>query len=99
MTTTMMPPSAPIFAPPVLPESAPFSPTQRAWLNGFFAGLANSGGSGPSPMPSENVQAGVVIPDAPAAEAEDESAPWHDPALSMDERLALAEGRPVKRRQ
>jgi sulfite reductase (NADPH) flavoprotein alpha-component len=26
---------------PVLPESAPFSPDQRMWLNGFLAGLAN----------------------------------------------------------
>jgi len=24
---------------PLIPESAPFSPEQRAWLNGFFAGL------------------------------------------------------------
>jgi sulfite reductase (NADPH) flavoprotein alpha-component len=24
---------------PVLPESAPFTSAQRAWLNGFFAGL------------------------------------------------------------
>lgn len=26
---------------PMLPENAPFSPEQRAWLNGFLAGLAN----------------------------------------------------------
>src|SRR5436309_1565368 len=24
---------------PLLPESAPFTPAQRAWLNGFFAGV------------------------------------------------------------
>src|SRR5512144_1189100 len=30
-------------APPLLPESAPFSPAQRAWLNGFFAGLLTPG--------------------------------------------------------
>src|SRR6186713_2561591 len=24
---------------PVIPESAPFTPEQRAWLNGFLAGL------------------------------------------------------------
>jgi sulfite reductase (NADPH) flavoprotein alpha-component len=24
---------------PVIPECAPFSPTQRAWLNGFLAGF------------------------------------------------------------
>ena len=26
---------------PLLPDSAPFSPEQRAWLNGFFAGLVS----------------------------------------------------------
>ena len=24
---------------PVLPDNAPFTPAQRAWLNGFFAGV------------------------------------------------------------
>lgn len=28
---------------PVLPETAPFTPEQRAWLNGFFAGLFSRG--------------------------------------------------------
>lgn len=28
---------------PTIPESAPFSPKQRAWLNGFFAGLVSTG--------------------------------------------------------
>lgn len=28
---------------PSLPESAPFTPQQRAWLNGFFAGLVSTG--------------------------------------------------------
>ena len=30
---------------PLIPENAPFSPAQRAWLNGFLAGLY--GGAGP----------------------------------------------------
>ena len=29
-------------AAPMIPENAPFSPEQRAWLNGFFAGLLSS---------------------------------------------------------
>ena len=33
---------------PTLPESAPFSSAQRAWLNGFFAGLVSSNGSAPA---------------------------------------------------
>ena len=32
---------------PVIPDNAPFTPEQRAWLNGFFAGLF-SRGSGPA---------------------------------------------------
>jgi sulfite reductase (NADPH) flavoprotein alpha-component len=67
---------------PIIPESAPFSPAQRAWLNGFLAGLY--GGS-----------AGVSV-GAPVVE--EEEFPWHDPALELDERLSLAEGKPIKRR-
>jgi sulfite reductase (NADPH) flavoprotein alpha-component len=70
---------------PLIPESAPFSPAQRAWLNGFLAGLYG-GAAGAS----ENTSA------APPPPAED--FPWHDPALELDERLKLAEGRPLARR-
>ena len=28
---------------PLIPDTAPFSSEQRAWLNGFFAGLLNVG--------------------------------------------------------
>ena len=70
---------------PAIPESAPFSPAQRAWLNGFLAGLFGAGQDG----------AGMSVGAAPAAAEED--FPWHDPALEMDERLALAEGKPFER--
>ena len=33
-------PAAPLS---LLPENAPFTPSQRAWLNGFFAGLLTPG--------------------------------------------------------
>ncbi len=82
---------------PILPESAPFSPAQRAWLNGFFAGVfgmqngAAANGAAPPPgTPAPKAEA------APPPEAE-EDLPWHDPTLSMDERLKLAEGRPFDR--
>ncbi|HEX3314053.1 MAG TPA: sulfite reductase subunit alpha [Gemmataceae bacterium] len=65
-----------------LPESAPFSTAQRAWLNGFFAGAF-----GPQ---------SAVEPPKPAPEPED--FPWHDPAMPMDERLKLAETRPFERK-
>ena len=37
-------------ATPFIPDTAPFSPEQRAWLNGFFAGMF-SRGSSPDPRP------------------------------------------------
>lgn len=83
-------------APPpqsLIPESAPFSPEQRAWLNGFFAGLV---------APED----GFVTPLSPAASAavmgsaadDDGEAPWHDQTLALDARMTLAEGRPLRRR-
>ena len=70
---------------PLIPENAPFTPAQRAWLNGYLAGLY--GGSGAAGM-------STVAPPGP----EPEDFPWHDPALELDERMRLAEGRPLKRR-
>jgi sulfite reductase (NADPH) flavoprotein alpha-component len=69
---------------PLIPENAPFSPEQRAWLNGFLAGLYGG--------------AGASTPMALAPAEPEEDFPWHDPALELDERLQLAEGKPVKRR-
>ncbi len=77
---------------PVLPESAPFTPAQRAWLNGFFAGLLSSqAGAAPSAIPVPVPSAAAALP-APAAE------PWHDPGLSLEARLALAQGHPLASR-
>lgn len=87
---------------PYLPESAPFSPAQRAWLNGFFAGMLSgitpvgepfslglpSGSPGPEAAPA---------PAAPPPPAE-ETFPWHDPNLALAERLTLAEGKPPARK-
>ncbi len=68
---------------PLIPETAPFTPDQRAWLNGFLAGLY--GGAANASTPS-------------AAPAPAEDFPWHDPALELEERLTLAEGRSLPRR-
>lgn len=81
---------------PVLPESAPFSPAQRGWLNGFLAGVFGIDRNGhrdtvPMLSPSANGHAALETPTAP------ESFPWHDPALPMQERLKLAEGKPAER--
>jgi sulfite reductase (NADPH) flavoprotein alpha-component len=70
---------------PLIPENAPFSPTQRAWLNGFLAGLYGGVGAGVSAAPTPVVE--------PA-----EDFPWHDPVLELPERLAMAEGRALPQR-
>jgi sulfite reductase (NADPH) flavoprotein alpha-component len=81
----------------VIPESAPFTPAQRAWLNGFFAGLDAY------PLPAG---AAVPTPDASATQPEESSQvfdlkedfPWHDETMPIQERLALAQDRPLARR-
>ena len=80
---------------PVLPESAPFSPAQRAWLNGFFAGLLGLDAGGSHAQGNGNGN-GATLTAAPAEVEED--FPWHDPALPLAERLDLAEGRPYPRK-
>jgi sulfite reductase (NADPH) flavoprotein alpha-component len=72
------------FTAPSLPANAPFSLRQRAWVDGFLAGLFGEGSA-------ENAGAIAATPTEPQAELED--FPWHDPTLSLDERLALAAGR------
>ncbi|MGZ5935367.1 MAG: sulfite reductase subunit alpha [Rhizomicrobium sp.] len=84
----------------LLPETAPFTPAQRAWLNGFFSGylgLDNSGVVALSPEQNAAVIAGVPAT-AKAPADDDDDAPWHDQSLPMDERMKLANGRPLRRR-
>jgi sulfite reductase (NADPH) flavoprotein alpha-component len=86
----------------ILPESAPFTPEQRTWLNGFFAGLLQL--DAPAKPLSPEEAAGLIpglfgAPDAAGAAAEaDDGAPWHDPAMPIVDRMKLAEGRPLPRR-
>ncbi len=79
-----------------IPEDAPFSEEQRAWLNGFFAGLLSS-------LPAE--QGLPALPAAadpafrdPMTDGDDDGAPWHDPTLSLAERMEMAKERPLRRR-
>ena len=73
---------------PFIPENAPFSEEQRAWLNGFFAGFLAPQPGGAQPISG----------DAAGMAEEDDGAPWHDPAMAMDERMKLADGKPIQRR-
>src|SRR5579864_6724316 len=88
--------------PSLLPESAPFTPAQRAWLNGFFAGLISIDGNAVTPLSPE--ESAALIPAAPTAgkavgdDGDDGAAPWHDQTLALAERMKLAEGRPLPRR-
>ena len=73
---------------PFIPDNAPFNEEQRAWLNGFFAGFL-------APQPGD---AQPISGDAAGMADEDDGAPWHDPAMAMDERMKLADGKPIQRR-
>ncbi|HTV34960.1 MAG TPA: sulfite reductase subunit alpha [Xanthobacteraceae bacterium] len=100
-----MTPRPPI--PSFIPESAPFTPEQRTWLNGLFAGLF---GLEDSVTPLSPADVAKLLPDILSAgtgpaevkiedrAGEDDGAPWHDPAMPLPERLKLADGRPLPRR-
>jgi len=84
------------FIAPCLPENAPFSPLQRAWLDGFLAGLLGDAGTDAAAANSApgHDAVGSHPPEAPA---QPEDFPWHDPGLPLDERIALATGRRPER--
>ena len=91
MSITQRPPM-----PSLIPESAPFTPEQRTWLNGLFAGLISLEDS-VTPLSSE--QAAKLLPDLLDRGAEaDDGAPWHDPAMPLPDRMKLADGKPLPRR-
>lgn len=77
---------------PLIPETAPFSVEQRSWLNGFFAGLLSL-----DHQPGISAVAGLPDVAAKALGAEDDGAPWHDASMSLVDRMALADGKPVRR--
>jgi sulfite reductase (NADPH) flavoprotein alpha-component len=78
--------------PSFLPDTAPFTPEQRVWLNGLFAGLF---GLQEGVTPLSGVDVAKLLPGFADA---DDGAPWHDPAMPLAERMALAEGKPLPRR-
>jgi sulfite reductase (NADPH) flavoprotein alpha-component len=78
----------------LLPENAPFAPEQRMWLSGFFAGYLNLDTAAVTAL-SAGEAVSLLANDAAASE---EDAPWHDPAMAITDRMALAAGKPVKRR-
>src|SRR6186997_2364622 len=86
--------------PSFLPESAPFSPQQRAWLDGLFAGVFGLE-RGVTPLSKADVAKllpGLIDAPADAPAETDDAAPWHDPAMPLSDRMKLAENRPLPRR-
>jgi sulfite reductase (NADPH) flavoprotein alpha-component len=86
--------------PSFLPESAPFTPEQRAWLDGLFAGVFGLEG-GVTPLSKQDVAKllpGLVDAPEEAPQEIDDGAPWHDPAMPLPDRMRLADGRPLPRR-
>jgi sulfite reductase (NADPH) flavoprotein alpha-component len=71
---------------PILPDNAPFSAAERAWLNGWLAAYLGTDDAAPGTHPDT------------AAAALAEEFPWHDMTLPLDERLQLAEGMALERR-
>ena len=76
-------------APPLvlIPEDAPFSADQRAWLSGYFAALLASPAGGATAIATPALPAGPAL-------ADNDDAPWHDPSTPLQERLKMAAGRP-----
>jgi sulfite reductase (NADPH) flavoprotein alpha-component len=93
MSQNMPPP-----IPSLVPETAPFSDEQRAWLNGFFAGLVSLDGAGVTALSPE--QNAALMPGATNefGDTDDGEAPWHDQTLPLPDRMKLAEGKPVRRK-
>ena len=90
MTQNVPPP-----LPTLIPETAPFTEEQRAWLNGFFAGFVSLDSFGVTPLLGD--QAATLIGGAPKNDEDDDGgAPWHDQTLPIAERMQLAEGKPVR---
>jgi len=79
----------------ILPDSAPFTPEQRTWLDGFFAGFL---GLDQAVTPLSREEAAALMPglltapEEPVAAAEGPIT-WHDPGIPIAARMKLAEGR------
>jgi sulfite reductase (NADPH) flavoprotein alpha-component len=74
-----------------IPESAPFTEEQRAWLNGFVAGMLGMERA----LAANGAPAAAQAAPAAAPAIAEEEMPWHDPTLALDDRMKLAVGRVI----
>jgi sulfite reductase (NADPH) flavoprotein alpha-component len=84
---------------PSLPANAPFTPAQRAYINGFLAGALSSSGSPAAVdlsglLGSAMAQAPVEAVPVQEAEEDESTFAWKDDTLPIGERMELAKGRP-----
>lgn len=85
-----------------IPDDAPFTPDQRAWLAGFLSagGVATGGAAPAAPAAGATeaapaAEAAAPAEAAPAAEAPEGGWAWHDPGLSLPQRMDLAKAAPL----
>ena len=82
----------------ILPENAPFTPEQRTWLSGLFAGLLGLDQAVTPLSPQEAVALMRGLVPASAAPLDEAPITWHDPAIPVAERMKLAAGRTLRMR-
>lgn len=91
---------------PQIPENAPFSQEQRAWLNGFMAGLVSmqngdslhsTPGLGLETAPTSDLRSETDTGNS-VKNGDNRDAPWSDPSLPLEDRMKRVEGRPLKDR-
>jgi sulfite reductase (NADPH) flavoprotein alpha-component len=80
---------------PIIPDTAPFNAPQRAWLNGWLAAYYATAGVSIASPGAPAIEAAPAAAPPPVAE---ENFPWHDMTLLLDERMQLADGRPLPQR-
>jgi sulfite reductase (NADPH) flavoprotein alpha-component len=71
----------------IVPQGAPFSEAQRKWLNAFFLDA----------LSKMQFPAALAAP-TPDGSVEDDSTPWKDPSMAIEDRMVLASGRPLKQK-
>ncbi len=76
----------------MIPESAPFTTEQRAWLSGLFAAALAPNMRGATPLSDDEARAAVPTT---ASLATNDDAPWHDPAMAIEDRMKLADAKPL----
>ena len=69
-----------------IPESAPFTQEQRAWLSGYFSALLTPDVT--AFPPPDAAPAGPEL-------ADNDAAPWHDPSIPLPDRMDMARERPL----